>query len=180
MERWNTHFSNIIELSLFGLELKLFQDPNSNNLGTTVWDASIVCAKYFEKNASRGNFSREKVRKFRAIELGSGVGLGGIALALLGCQHVTLTDKLELLPLITNNINANLSKSALAGTLYEGKIGKIEICELDWISENKLANVEPPPYDVVLATDCIYHENHMEYLLDTILQLTDHRSSSKD
>lgn len=51
----------------------------------------------------------------RVIELGSGVGLGGIAMALLGCQDVTLTDKKDLLPLIQNNIDANLSKSALIG-----------------------------------------------------------------
>jgi hypothetical protein len=29
--------------------LRLAQDPSSENLGTTVWDASIVMAKYFEK-----------------------------------------------------------------------------------------------------------------------------------
>lgn len=29
--------------------LRLAQDPNSEHLGTTVWDASIVLAKYFEK-----------------------------------------------------------------------------------------------------------------------------------
>lgn len=42
-----------------------------------------------------------------------------------------------------------------------------------------MVNVDPP-YDMVLATDCIYHENHMEYLLDTVLQITNHRSSSID
>lgn len=31
------------------ITLQLAQDPNSNNLGTTVWDASIVLAKYIEK-----------------------------------------------------------------------------------------------------------------------------------
>lgn len=51
----------------------------------------------------------------RVIELGSGVGLGGIAMALLECQDVTLTDKKDLLPLIQNNIDANLSKSAIIG-----------------------------------------------------------------
>ena len=29
--------------------LRLAQDPNSQNLGTTVWDASIVLAKWLEK-----------------------------------------------------------------------------------------------------------------------------------
>jgi hypothetical protein len=31
------------------ITLRLAQDPSSEHLGTTVWDASIVMAKYFEK-----------------------------------------------------------------------------------------------------------------------------------
>jgi hypothetical protein len=31
------------------VNLRLAQDPSSEHLGTTVWDASIVLAKYFEK-----------------------------------------------------------------------------------------------------------------------------------
>ena len=31
------------------IDLQLAQDPNSSNLGTTVWDASMVLAKYIEK-----------------------------------------------------------------------------------------------------------------------------------
>lgn len=34
---------------LCSIEFQLYQDPNSSNLGTTVWDASIVLAKYLEK-----------------------------------------------------------------------------------------------------------------------------------
>ena len=30
-------------------ELRILQDPSSMHLGLTVWDASIVCAKYLEK-----------------------------------------------------------------------------------------------------------------------------------
>ncbi len=35
--------------SVRSITLQLAQDPSSNNLGTTVWDASIVLAKYIEK-----------------------------------------------------------------------------------------------------------------------------------
>lgn len=109
--------------------LRLNQDPNSEHLGTTVWDvgvsssplparrrcrrthvrahpqhppshhgtpghtqpgrpaapqASIVLAKYLEKHARRGDLSRPKVRGKRAIELGAGMGLGGMAFAMMG------------------------------------------------------------------------------------------------
>ena len=80
-ERWNTHFSTTVEQEVFGCAhallcqqrrcallcrqapppvshycrhpFKLAQDPNSQHLGTTVWDSSIVLAKYLEK-VSRG------------------------------------------------------------------------------------------------------------------------------
>lgn len=35
---------------------KLAQDPNSQHLGTTVWDSSIVLAKYLEKVRGSSGF----------------------------------------------------------------------------------------------------------------------------
>jgi hypothetical protein len=49
--RWNTHFSTCVSVELFGTPLRLSQDPQSLHLGTTVWDASIVVAKWLERNA---------------------------------------------------------------------------------------------------------------------------------
>ncbi len=49
--RWNTHFSTSVSVELFGTPLQLSQDPQSLHLGTTVWDASIVVAKWLERNA---------------------------------------------------------------------------------------------------------------------------------
>ena len=49
--RWNTHFSTSVVVELFGTQLRLSQDPQSLHLGTTVWDASIVVAKWLERNA---------------------------------------------------------------------------------------------------------------------------------
>lgn len=47
--------SNGFEVSVMfvcRVQFRLSQDPNSENLGTTVWDASIVLAKYLEKVCS--------------------------------------------------------------------------------------------------------------------------------
>jgi predicted nicotinamide N-methyase len=56
-----------------------------------VWDASIVLAHFLARNARKGEFARHKVKGKRALELGSGMGLGGLALAMLG-EEVLGTD----------------------------------------------------------------------------------------
>lgn len=42
---------NLIDVPVFSSrsEIRLSQNPSSMNLGTTVWDASIVMAKFLEK-----------------------------------------------------------------------------------------------------------------------------------
>ena len=71
--RWNTHHSTQVDVELFGCghsacfggsdryytskvapskyrnTFHLLQNPNTNHLGTTVWDSSIVLAKFLEK-----------------------------------------------------------------------------------------------------------------------------------
>lgn len=54
------------------------------------------------------------MRGKRAIDLGSGMGLAGLALALVGAD-VVLTDTAEVLPLLRRNSEANLSPAALRG-----------------------------------------------------------------
>lgn len=130
------------------------QNPSSMNLGTTVWDASIVLAKFLEKvtsiatlkgnnmkglvapvliaqvcgdlngrcvdvaiqNARKGEFSRANVKGKRAIELGAGPGLGGMAMALLGAD-VLLTDLADIVPLIQKNVDANFTLASLHGAV---------------------------------------------------------------
>ena len=66
------------------------------------------------QNAKRGDFARHRIKGKRGIELGAGMGLGGIALALLGCSmHVT--DLPEMLPLLEANVANNLSSLRLRG-----------------------------------------------------------------
>lgn len=66
------------------------------------------------QNARKGEFSRANVKGKRAVELGAGPGLGGMALALLGAD-VLLTDLAEVVPLICKNVDANLSRAASHG-----------------------------------------------------------------
>ena len=64
--------------------------------------------------ARKGEWSRASVRRKQGIELGAGPGLAGIAFCVLG-GDILLTDLPEILPLLSKNVDANLSAAALRG-----------------------------------------------------------------
>lgn len=133
-ERFNTHTSTSVELPLFGSTWRLAQAPNTNHLGTTVWDASIILAKWMEKNARKGSeLSRPKLVGKRVLELGAGMGLGGLAAAALGAD-VELTDVAEVLPLLRQNAEALMGKATLATSdaAWVAGAGSVSVRELDW------------------------------------------------
>ena len=59
---------------------------------------------------------------------GTGMGLGGLALALLGAS-VVLTDTAEVLPMLTSNYERNLSPAALrsSGSALADAVGAVEV-----------------------------------------------------
>ncbi len=62
-----------------------------------------------QNRLKKNEFSSAKWAGKRAVELGSGMGLGGMALSLvLGMQDVTLTDVASTLPMLRRNCEANL------------------------------------------------------------------------
>ncbi|KAK9830124.1 hypothetical protein WJX72_009898 [[Myrmecia] bisecta] len=117
---------------------------------STVWDSSIVMAKYFERWA--GEF-----RGKRCLDLSAGCGLVGIVLARLGAD-VTATDLGPNLTLLAANFAANA-----AGTSHR-------VAELRW--GEHVASVQPP-YDVVVACDVMYIEEAAAPLLATLRALSD-------
>ncbi|GIL53527.1 hypothetical protein Vafri_9113 [Volvox africanus] len=182
-ERWNTHQTTMVEQEVFGSVLRFVQDPSSEHLGTTVWDASVVLAKWFEKNIRKGDFSRAKVRGKRAIELGAGMGLAGMAFAMVGAD-VVLTDTADVLGLLRINYENNLSPAAVRlsrahqhGT-WADSAGSVAVAELDWTKPGQV-RVPPlnPPYDFVLAADCIYHETLTEHFHRTVMDVTNEKST---
>lgn len=64
----------------------------------------------------------------------------------------------------------------LSGTSYEDGVGVVRVEELDWTNHDHRTSVNPP-FDFVLAADCVYHENHLHDLLATILEVTSSKST---
>ncbi|KAJ3215766.1 hypothetical protein HDU67_010336 [Dinochytrium kinnereticum] len=74
----------------------------------TVWDCSIVLAKFLE--AGLGGNGGFDVRGRRVVELGSGRGIVGIAASILGAR-VTLTDVHTIIPDLKEIVALNQVKS---------------------------------------------------------------------
>lgn len=178
--RMNGHLDTSLTVDVLGVPFTLTQDPQSGDLGTTVWDASIVCAKFFEKGERRGDFARGRMTGVRALELGAGAGgLAGLALAALGA-HVTLTDVQSVLPLLRANAERTLSPAALAvaGPPWAAGAGRVAVAELDWSNRDTYhPGGDERPYDVVVAADCIYSETAVGSFVDALLAHTGRKTT---
>lgn len=99
------------------------------------------------------------------LELGSGCGVVGIALAeLLPQCSVFLTDLPEVEEIITHNIAAARPAPS----------SKVEFQTLDW-DEPVSDDVFPDPLDLILISDCTYNADSLPALVSVLDQLV-HRS----
>eukprot|EP00249_Psilotum_nudum_P017846 c26521_g1_i3 orf=415-1380(-) len=170
-DRFNTPHTDMIQMEVLGHKLQLAQNPNSRHLGTTVWDASIVFVKFLEQNCKKGEFSSPKIRGKRVIELGSGCGLAGLGMALLGC-HVVATDQIEVLPLLLRNVERNLRRAMHSPSEFPhiGPLGTIEVAELDWGNQQHIISVEPP-FDYIVGTDILGYEFRSSAVHEKMMEL---------
>ncbi|MED6145525.1 hypothetical protein PIB30_026108 [Stylosanthes scabra] len=172
LDRLNSPTTFEMPLEVLGHELQFTQDPNSKHLGTTVWDSSLVFAKFLERNCRKGRFSPAKLKGKRVIELGAGCGVSGFGMALLGCD-VIVTDQKEVLPLLQRNVERNISRVMQKNSEL---FGSIKVSELQWGDESHIKAVEPP-FDYIIGTDVVYVEHLLEPLLQTILALSGPRTT---
>nr|AFK43541.1 unknown [Lotus japonicus] len=172
LDRLNTPTTFEMPLEVLGHELQFSQDPSSKHLGTTVWDASLVLAKFLERNCRKGRFSPAKLKGKRVIELGAGCGVSGFGMALLGCD-VVVTDQKEVLPLLQRNVERNVSRVMQKSP---ESFGSIKVSELQWGDDSHIKAVDPP-FDYIIGTDVVYVEHLLEPLLQTTLALSGPRTT---
>ncbi|GHP09477.1 hypothetical protein PPROV_000821200 [Pycnococcus provasolii] len=183
----------------FGSSASAQRDPGAT--GTTVWDAALVLAGFFVKWAERERKdtppSKKKTQKQhfglpcrRALELGAGTGLSGLALAAVGgaSEYVLLTDIDALMPLLQENIQVNVDTvKASARRRGRERAPVVRAAPLTWAtsagvpvasSETKQGNknkrqrhaVDDPP-DLVFASDVVYRDSNVEPVFYTLQSL---------
>jgi len=109
----------------------IHQDPSgkwAGGVGSTIWDAGIVLARYFEHQVNEGSDCFEDVS---ILELGSGTGLCGLVLAHLGAR-ITLTDRGMSMDLLKHNVQCSIPYSARLAKNKDNKPPKVKLRELSW------------------------------------------------
>ncbi|KAM4723787.1 protein N-lysine methyltransferase METTL21D [Anableps anableps] len=130
------------------------------DVGCVVWDAAIVLAKYLETKAFCDPSAGVNVWCGRTVvELGAGTGVVGLMAATLGAQ-VIVTDLEDLQSLLNVNIRENQS-------LIQS--GSISAKVLKW-GEDVSEFLPSPRY--ILMADCIYYEQSIGPLVETLKQLS--------
>jgi predicted nicotinamide N-methyase len=159
-------------INLYGHELVIEQDPDSTiGHGSTVWDSSVIFSKYVEYNPTL--YSSSTLSGKTVIELGSGTGLAGLSLLLLGCK-VTFTDLPDVVTQFTSiNTNRIYNQLKSKGSGYlRSEIHPPIVKPLDWTWDNDLLNntITESPYDIVLLTDCVFSKRLVPFLVQTIIK----------
>eukprot|EP00250_Pteridium_aquilinum_P006140 c16113_g1_i2 orf=68-754(+) len=160
----------VVELQVRGETLRFEQDNGSMHVGTSVWPCSLLVVKWMENLLAKGGHARFDLQGKSGIELGSGCGVAGLGLALLGLNTL-LTDIAPVLPALRRNVKKNVASTSLVSAgKPPSSLGKVKISQLYWGNAAQIAALKPP-FDFIIATDVVYIENIVEPLLSTICAL---------
>jgi len=140
----------------FGTEEILYREKEVvDGFGHVVWDAAFVLAHHL------GQLGPRELKGKRCVEVGSGVGLVGLCAALLGAS-ATLTDMPSALPITEEILRLNQP-------LLKRKGAHATAAPLSWGSDPAHLS---PPFDVILASDVVYHDDLFEVLVSSLRSLS--------
>eukprot|EP00903_Cladosiphon_okamuranus_P019209 g17663.t1 len=140
-------------------EIRITEDwsGEGNAIAGLQWPGGVVLSRYMD---CRQVFPEDHFVGRSVIEVGAGCGLTSIYAVLRGA-NVTITD-MDIAKCV-DNIDMNLGPRGLAGKAF--------VRRLEWDCAEDLALFEPP-YDVVIAGDCLYEEACISPLLRTMWALS--------
>ncbi|GMF26032.1 unnamed protein product [Phytophthora fragariaefolia] len=178
----------VVEIPTARVALTAVQDravcagtPAFPSHGHCVWDAALLLADYLQMKAAEtaqqdasvvDGGHRFHFKGKKAVELGAGVGLVGMTLAVLGAQ-VVLTDQEYALPLLAKNVDVNFrDKVDVDDTLPKFVAPAVEECQ--WGEPFKLGSSLASwkkSADVVVFSDVLYHASAFLLLIETLHEL---------
>ncbi|KAI9261912.1 putative methyltransferase-domain-containing protein [Helicostylum pulchrum] len=151
--------AHIGKIEIQGLtEPILLSQDLSSGCGGKIWECTQIILEYLAWKREQSQHALFKDQTI--VEIGAGTGLVGLAVAKLcpDIKQMVITDQINMMNLMQENIKLNHLDA-----LVKAKV-------LNWgekIEQPELSNA-----DVILASDCVYHEEAFPVLVDTFLSLT--------
>ncbi|KAL2808598.1 putative methyltransferase-domain-containing protein [Aspergillus granulosus] len=153
------------------VELGIWEETG-NSIARHIWDAAVASVVYLQRLVAGDQLSSNMVLRsllrserrgpLHVIELGSGCGIVGIALAALLPQcSVLLTDLPEVEEIVSKNIAAARPAQS-SGLQYR---------PLEWEEELPADLFETPSIDLVLVSDCTYNADSLPALVSVLSRL---------
>ncbi|KAG4098977.1 hypothetical protein H8356DRAFT_1669731 [Neocallimastix lanati (nom. inval.)] len=190
----STKHLEYIDFSFGNISIRIKQNQSSLLTGTTIWDASHVLGDYlnniFRKKST--SISKPPLQGKYCLELGSGCGLTGILVTLLGANTI-LTDRKDTLFILEDNVGSNVpnfSKSQEAFKVNDNEnmntkeldngmtavIGQALVKELDWEQPVSKDIYDPSTpnhieFDYVLAADCVFNIEMLNPFINTLVNV---------
>ncbi|KDO25906.1 hypothetical protein SPRG_08847 [Saprolegnia parasitica CBS 223.65] len=123
-------------------------------IGGSLWTSGRLMVDYFSRNVR----ARQQLQGASVLELGSGTGLVGLALACMGPASVVLTDLESHVAALQANVERNSARFS-DGTL-------VSVAALDWNTAS--ADDATAPLDWIVGTDIAYMPEFYAPLLKTL------------
>ena len=153
-----------------GIPLVLAQDLTEGSTGGYLWAGSV---RALEHVLSRGVLDAIDASPPRVLELGAGVGLASLVLALAGAS-VVATDRVSALPLLQRNVDAHAALLAADGA------GDVRVLAHAWgeVASAELQREVDLGFDLIVACDCVYATHAVKPLIASMRALSS-RSRTK-
>ncbi|KAI9139462.1 hypothetical protein BKA69DRAFT_1126541 [Paraphysoderma sedebokerense] len=203
---------NTVTFPFGPLDLEITENSTTHHHGTTIWPASKVLSSYFLSLARKSStpvinvtditqLNRYLRGKF-CIELGSGTGLFGICMAILGCEVVVTDQDVDV---ILENLEANVRRNQLGGNYTAGMeteaqklnpksqrevergtsmaienenglVYDVMVAGYTWgneVSEKLLQKIGNRKIDYLVAGDCVYTMEPLAPFIQSLVKLSD-------
>lgn len=151
----------ITEVAVFG-----------ENLGLKTWGAAFILANQINNLSRYVRAYGNGDGSLSVLEIGAGTGLAGLAAAAIWKSDVVITDLPSIIPGMEANIVLNAELFAKTG-------GRARCGSLDWAHPERLAgggssqfeyNPQDNKFQVLLAADTLYSEDHPGLMAQTIFR----------
>ena len=143
---------------------------DGEDIAAQVWGAGATLAAYLARSDEEGGGRSLLQDRPEVVEVGSGMGVVGLAAAMAGASRVVLTDLPEHVPRLRGAIAENAAALEGAGAVVTAE-------PLPWGDEDAVYDVAPTGCDVVLGSDLCYNPDLFDALLRTLHELAQIRGS---